>query len=910
MTNQKSFKISFTGYAVFILVFLLNSACTGKRSNSLTDYNLKVKDLKCEFATNPLGIDVLYPQFSWKIESEKRDISQSAYQVIVTDSPMDSETKSVIWDSGKIHSSLSTGLIYAGPRLYSRNRYYWKVIIWDSNNKSAVSGETAYFEMGLLNQEDWEAEWIGRTSIWTGRVVYYRCGFSVEKPIQKARVYLSGVGLHELHLNGKKVGDHVLDPNVSSFNKRILYVTYDITDLLKKRNVFGVIVGPGFYGIPKLRLQAEIFFTDGTVKKILTNKVLMNAEYSWTVSTGPIISSSLYDGELYDAREEKPGWDSVGPARINDRNNTWVIYLDPPGGKMVSQKLEPIKVVDTIIPVTISEPVAGTYVLDVGQNVAGWAAIKVKGKRGTGISLKFAETLYDNGTVNQENLAMALAEDKYVLNGTGEEYWEPTFTYHGFRYVQLEGFPYRPKTSDILIKVVRSAVDKTGNFTCSNDLLNRIHNMVVSTEAGNLHGIPTDCPQRSERMGWLNDLTVRIEQALYNFNLPRFYAKFIEDIGDTQKPNGSISDTAPFKGGTNPACPVSASYLLLALKSYEFYGNEMIIRRNYENMKAWVDYLYSRTEDGILNYSNWGDWSPPIEFGINSGPRSKNTPGDFMSTGYFYYSCHLISQMARIIDNTKDKIYYLKLAEKSAKAFNDKYWNEQTGGYGSNNQACNSFALFLGLVDKNRVPRVVENLVNDVKIHDYHLTTGNLCTKYLLEMLTEHGHQEVAYKIATRETYPSWGYMLAKGATTLWERWEYATGSGMNSHNHPMMGSVDSWFYKYLVGIIPDDKVPGFERFNIHPYIINDLDFVEGEYNSVKGLIKSSWRKEQDVITMDVTIPVNSKATVFIPAKNYKSITESNLPVDKLEGISFLRLENNYAVFQVGSGTYHFKSDW
>jgi len=855
--------------SIFIINFIFISwVCIADNIHSDNRNSLKVLDLRCEYARNPINIDIQSPQFSWRIESANRGTLQSAYQIIVTDSPGDSCLESNIWDTGKIHSSRSAGIVYGGPKLVSRKRYYWKVRIWDSNNQPAVSEEAAYFETALLNQEDWEADWIGRQSSWTGRPLYYRCRFLIEKPVQQARAYISGLGYYELHINGEKVGGSVLDPGVTNYDKRVLYATYDVTDFLKKEeNVIGVIVGAGWYGMPKLRMQTEIIFTDGTKKMVKTDRSRTPFLNNWKVSFGPIIRSSVYDGELYDAREERPGWDVAGS--INNGGQI-IRFTDPPGGQMSSQKLEPIMVVDTIHPVSISEPIKGIYVIDAGQNLAGWAAIKVKGDRGTGVLLKFAEMLYDNGTVNQKNLRKALAEDKYILKGdSGKyEYWEPKFTYHGFRYIQLEGLPYRPKAGDILIKVVRSAVDKSGDFSCSNDLLNRIHRMVVSTEASNLHSIPTDCPQRDERLGWLNDLTVRIEQALYNFNLSRFYPKFIEDIKDAQKPDGSIYDTAPRRGGYNPADPVDVSYLLLALKCYEFYGNKMIIHRNYENMRAWVDYLYSRTEEGILNYSHFGDWSPPQEYCVSTrSPRSKNTPGNFMSTGYFFYSCSLISQMAQIIGNEKDEIYYKELAGRTAKAFNEKFWDGQAGGYASNNQACNSFALFLGLVDENKIPRVVDNLVNDVKAHDYHLTTGNLCTKYLLEMLTEYGHSEVAYKIATRETYPGWGYMLAMGATTLCERWEYNTGSGMNSHNHPMMGSVDSWMYKYLIGIIPDSKEPGFERFSIRPYIIEGMDSATGEYNSIKGVIKSSWEKGHDKISLRATIPANSECPYLYPNK-------------------------------------------
>lgn len=868
---------------------------------------MKVVGLKCEYAVNPVGMDVQSPQLSWRIESPGRSVLQSAYRILVTDSPEDlSKDIAGAWDSGIIKSSKSAGILYAGPELESRKRYYWKLRVWNSDNIGSDWSETGFFEMGLTGEKDWQSDWIGFNGGRPGRVLYFKGIFNVEKPVTKARAYISGLGYYELNINGSKVGDQKLDPAISDNSKRVFYSTFDIAPLLKKENVAVVAAGPGWYGIPKLRIQIELGFSDGTSETLTT--VSMRS-----VTTGPIIKSSIYDGELYDAREESIElYRYSTPENFINKKWGYANVSDPPGGKMVSQKLEPIRIMDTIVPQSIKEPLPGKYVIDAGRNLAGWASLKVTGEKGTEITLKFAENLYKDGTVNQENLRSAEAKDVYILKGgdTGET-WEPLFTYHGFRYIQVEGFPYPPKPADIRIMVVRSAVSQTGKFNCSNDLLNRIHTMVVATEASNLHSVPTDCPQRDERMGWLNDLTVRIEQALYNFDLSRFYPKFIDDVEDTQGSDGTITCTAPYRYGARPADPVCASYLLLALKSYEFYGNTSIIRQHYPGLKAWVDYLTTRTTNGIVNYSYYGDWSPPIEFGVDgSSPVSRLTPGELMSTGYLYYCARMIAQMADLTGNETDRTFYSNLAVKTAIAFNDKYWDEKTGGYGSNNQACNSFALFLGLVDKDRTASVVNNLVTDVMNHGYHLTTGNLCTKYLLEMLTEYGHPEVAYKIATQVTYPGWGFMLANGATTLWERWEFETGGAMNSHNHPMMGSVDSWFYKYILGILPDNSGPGFEKFTIHPIIIDDLKFAEGEFDSVKGKIKSAWKKENGSIFLTVTVPGNSTATVYVPSKNISSITEGNRPIRKVKDIKFLSAQDKCAVFHLGSGTYEFKSDW
>lgn len=890
---------------VLLVPFLLASAAYAQTHTDQGMNHLSVVDLKCEYATNPIGLDTPSPQLSWRIESDKRMVLQDAYQILVSDSP-EGLAKDVgnVWDSGKIKSSHSSGIAYRGKALASRACYYWKVKVWDSNQIASAWSDPASFEMGLTQQEDWKGDWVGVLAGWSGKALYFKRTFTIPKDVKRARMYISGIGYYKLELNGTKVGDHVLDPAISEYAKRVYYATYDVARYLTKDNVMVVTVGQGWYGIPKLRLQMEMTYTDGTTETITSTDVR-------NVTTGPIIRSSIYDGEYFDARADSEDLHTTAPVNTINRQWAYAQIVDAPGGRMASQQLEPIKVVNTILPQNISETSPGIYVIDAGQNLAGWASLKVKGERGTVITLRFAETLYANGTVNQENLRAAEAKDTYVLKGGGvEEQWEPSFTYHGFRYIQVEGFPYRPKSDDIQIRVVRSSVEPTGKFTCSNELLNRIHKMVVATESSNLHGVPTDCPQRDERMGWLNDLTVRIEQALYNFDLSRFYAKFIDDVQDTQGKDGTITCTAPFRYGSRPADPVSASYLLLALKSYQFYGNEEIIRKHYDGLKAWVDYLNSRTENGIVNYSYYGDWSPPVEYGQNASAVSKFTPGLFMSTGYLYYCSKMISQMAAVLGKTEDEATYRKLADKTAAALNDKYWDKKTGGYASNNQACNSFALFLGVVAKDRIPRVMDNLVKDVKAHNYHLTTGNLCTKYLMEMLTEHGHPEVAFRIATQETYPSWGFMLAKGATTLWERWEFETGGAMNSHNHPMMGSVDSWFYKYVLGIVPDIDGPGFEKLTIRPCVIADLDSAEGEVNTVKGPVKCSWKKENGSFLLNVTVPCNSTATVFVPTKDYESVTEGDKKADVSAGVKFLRTQDDYAVLRVGSGTYHFRSAW
>ncbi len=880
--------------------------------------SVAVSGLRTEHAENPLGVDTPSPRLSWLIQSSRRGEVQSAYQVLVADSEERLRAgQGNLWDSGKVPSSRSVLVPYGGKPLASRQRCYWKVRVWGKDGQPSPYSAPAWWEMGLLSPRDWTAEWIGYPAGWNGRALYLRRDFELDKPVRSARAYIAGLGYYELRLNGRKVGDHVLDPGVTDYSKRILYSTYDVTNYLRSgRNAVGIIAGNGWYGMPKALLQLEVTFQDGSRQTVVTRG--MRGDWSaggWRATSGPIGMNSIYDGEEYDARREKPGWDSPDPPAVKlslDRTERWATAMpvEPPGGRMVSQSMEPIRVVESLKPRSVRQPKPGIYVFDSGQNLAGWAELRVRGPRGARVTLRFAENLNDDGTVNQDNLRKAAATDTYIPNAGEEEVWEPRFTYHGFRYVQVEGFPGAPTPDNITIKAVRSDVLPNGVFECSSPLLNRIQKMVWWTEASNLHSIPTDCPQRDERMGWLNDLTVRLEESVYNFHLARFYAKFLDDVRDTQAADGSITDTAPFRWGRRPADPVSASYLLLAWTLYEHYGDTRPMAKHFDGFKAWVDFLDGMAKENILSYGSWGDWSPPVQFGvpgsIGAGARSKDTPLELTSTGYLYYSMRLLARMAGVLGKKAEAERYEVRARAVEEAFNRRFWNEQTGGYGANNQAANSLALFLGVVPKERIPRVAANLANDVRKHDNHLTTGNLCTKYLLEMLTEHGHAGAAFDVASQETYPSWGFMLARGATTLWERWEHATGAQMNSHNHPMMGSVSSWFYKYLAGIRVDPRGPGFRRFIIRPYPVEGLTWARGEYQSPYGLIRCAWKREGSEFRMSVSAPPNSTATVFVPVRGAQTVTEGGRPAERAEGLRFLRREPDAVVYEAGSGEYEF----
>lgn len=878
---------------------------------------IAVSDLRCESASNPLGIDAARPSLSWILTSSEKGQKQTAYQILVaSDEDKLRNEQPDIWDSGRVVSDQSNQVAYGGPALSSRQRCFWKVRAWDKDDSVSPYSETAWWEMALLSPQDWKAQWVGSLAGWPGRALYFRSDIPISKSVKRARIYVSGLGYYELRLNGSKVGDHVLDPGVTDYAKRILYSTYDVTEQFTDgANTIGVIVGNGWYGVPRLILQCEITYADGSIDMVYTHQGWSREDGGqWLVTSGPILANSIYDGETYDARLEKDGWDVPAGASLLrsmpiDRTEAWTagIHNVPlPGGVLTAQAVNPIKIIASLRPKSISEPEPGVFVFDIGQNMAGWAHIQVSGARGTRVVMKFGETLLKDGTVDQTNLFTAAATDVYILKGKGAESWEPRFTYHGFRYVQLEGFPGKPTLDTLTAKVVRSSVEPSGTIETSNDLINRIQKTVCWTEASNLYSIPTDCPQRSERMGWMNDLTVRAEEAIYNFDMSRFFPKFLNDIHDTQSADGAIRDTVPYGWGRHPADPVSTSYLLLGWFTYQHYNDARVLAEHFDGFKAWTDFLHSKSIDNIVTYGYYGDWSPPKAFG--NGPVSKNTPLEFMSTGFLYYDAWLVSQMAEALGKTEDRVKYSQMAEQVAASFNRKYWNESAGGYGSNNEAMDSFALFLRIVPEDKVQRTVASLIRAVHNNGDHLSTGNLCTKYVLEALTKYGHGDLALKIATQETYPSWGYMLANGATTLWERWEDLTGPGMNSHNHPMMGSVSSWFHKYLGGIQPDPEGPGFKRIVIRPFPLGDLKWARAEYKSPYGLIRSSWSKDNGILAFKVTVPVNTTARVHIPARDEASITVGDKQAALAEGVKLLGTQEGSIVFEVGSGDYEFRA--
>lgn len=878
--------------------------------------------LLCEYVSNPLGVDVTLPRFSWVLEHFERGQLQSAHQVLVANSQanLDAE-RGDQWNSGKVASKESTNVIYKGSDLQSGKAYYWKVRVWDKDEKMSPWSKVATFEMGLLNPDDWKGRWIegksygefafsdpvqGTTKMPYGYLL--RKEFSIEKDMAQARVYVTGLGYYELRINGEKIGDSVLDPGWTDYKKRVLYSTYDVGKYLRKgKNAVGIMLGNGRYvkaygyGPPKTILQLNVGFTDGASKSIVTDE-------SWKAGQGPITENSIYNGEVYDARLEEPGWDA---ADYDDSDWNSARIADEPGGKLVSQaSFPPIKISKIIQSIEITNPEPEVYIYDFGQNFTGWVRLCLSGGRGSRVKLRYAELLHEDGMLNVVPNRGAKATDAYILKGEGQEVYEPRFTYHGFRYVEVTGFPGTPTLESIEGRVVHSAVEPMGGFICSNSLINSIHKNVLWGQLSNLMSVPTDCPQRDERMGWMGDAQLVAEEAIYNFGMAGFYIKWLQDIGDSQAEDGSVPDVVPAYWNIYPADPVwGTACVVIPWYLYQYYGDRRILEKHYSGIKKWVDFLSSKAVNHILSYSKYGDWCPPAHI------KPVDTPGELTSSWYYYHDTLILSKIAHILGKSAEAKKYSQLSSKIKEAFNKKFLKDDH--YATGSQTCNVLPLFLDMVPEGRKKAVLKNLIDDIVVtHSNHLNTGIVGTRYILDVLTKYGRTDLAYKLATQTTYPGWGYMLREGATTLWERWEYLADGGMNSHNHIMFGSIDAWFYKVLAGINIDPASPGFRRIIIKPYIVGDLNYVSASLKTIRGMVSSNWEKSGHSLILNVSLPVNTEARVNVPKMNLGNVTikESGKTVwengsyrEGIAGIAGANEDDQYVTFQVGSGSYSFE---
>ncbi|RRB13679.1 family 78 glycoside hydrolase catalytic domain [Larkinella knui] len=892
---------------------------------------LTIADLHTENLTNPEGITRSAPRLSWILTSNQRNLKQDKYQILVASS-LDklNQNEGDLWNSGLVTSDRSQWVAYAGQALNSRQLCFWKVKIRSKDGVESGWSQPARWTMGLLQSTDWTAQWIGLEQAfeWDApRAVntrlsarYFRKQATLTKPIKQATAYISGLGLYELSLNGRKVGDAVLAPGPTEYDKRVLYNTYDVTTYLQAGdNAFGVTLGNGRYfgmrvgqpkvpattnyGYPKLRLQIEVTYTDGTTEKIVSDP-------SWKVTAdGPIRANNEFDGEEYDATRELTGWDQTG---YNADSWLTASVVNAPASRIESQTNPPIRVTQTLAPVSVQQPEPGKYVFDLGQNMVGWARLKVQGPRGTRVVLRFAENIQSDGNLQTDNLRSAEAKDTYTLKGGGEEIWEPRFTYHGFRYVEVTGYPGTPTTQSLEGRIVHDDLPQTGTLTTSNDLLNKIYSNAFWSIRGNYRGIPTDCPQRDERQGWLGDRATVSTGESFIYDNQSLYAKWLDDIESAQKPDGGIPDIVPtyWKYAT-PSVTWPSTYVLVANMLYEQFGDDEPIRKHYASMKKWVTYLEKYSENYIQQADEYGDWALPPEsmYLTKSEDPTRKTDGRLLNTAYYYYVLKRMEQFAVLTGNEGDRATFSSRAALVKSAFNQTFLNPVTGQYSNNTVTANLLALACGLVPDelrqavfNQMTAVIEGKFNG------QISTGVVGTQWLMRTLTANGRSDLAMRLATNTAYPSWGYMVQNGATTTWELWNGNKAPAfMNSGNHVMqLGDLPIWLYENIAGIKSGEA--GFKSIVMRPVPAGNLNRVSSTFASAYGTIASEWTAADGEFRWKITVPGNTTALVSIPADKLASVREGNQPAENATGVTFLRIEDGRALFQVGSGTYDFLS--
>jgi len=888
------------------------------------------ENLRCEMQQNPIAIATDNPRFSWQISAKGRGIEQQAYEIIVaSDSAKLASNKGDVWQTGKVSSDASVHVVYAGQPLKSKGTYFWKVRVWTNQGESAWS-KAASFGTGLKHYKDWEGRWIGFDRYFPGdseeqsrlSARYFRKEFSAAKQVKSATAYIMGLGLYELYIDGKKVGDQVLAPAPTDYTQNIKYNAFDVTRLVSQgKHAIGVVLGNGrFYamrqakpykvktfGFPKLMMQINVKYTDGSSATIKTDE-------SWKgTADGPILANNEYDGEEYDARKEFAGWNKVG---FNEQKWLTAEYVQEPEGTFEAQQNEFMKVMQDIKPVSIVKRSNGNYIIDFGQNLAGWVKFQVKGEKGQKLTLRFAESLQPNGELFVTNLRDAKATDTFILSGQGVETWEPRFTYHGFRYVEVNGYPGTPTKADFTARFVYDEMQTVGSFESSNTLLNQIHKNAWWGIASNYKGMPVDCPQRNERQPWLGDRTVGAYGESFLFGNTALYTKWMDDIRYSQKSDGAIPDVAPaFWRYYSDNMTWPATLLLVSDMLYRQTGDISVLEKNYPAMKKWLQYMESRylDADGILTKDSYGDWCvPPATAEAGRGVNAdQKHPSALIASAYHYHLNNLMIRFAKLTGNEADTAAFSAMAAKSRAAFNKRFYQED-GCYGENSLTDNILPMYFGIVEpanRDKVSKQIAYIIEEK--NNNHLSTGLVGIQWLMRTLTGIGRADLALKIASQKTYPSWGYMIENGATAIWELWNGNTAAPkMNSQNHVMMlGDLLVWYYESLAGIKSDSESVGFKKIIMKPELINGLNAVNASYQSVYGLIKSNWKKEGRTLKWNITVPPNSKAIIYLPNILGGSIQESGKSVNSAKGVKFLKMDDHKLVYEIGSGNYSFSSD-
>ena len=918
-------------YTSFYFILVSFSAFNYSCSDSSEKYApLDISNLRVEYHENPEGIDVVSPRFSWELEGEGRNRSQSAYRIIVASAPDKlNHAEGDIWDSGKVLSNETNQVSYEGKDLVSLKKYFWKLQVWDENDQVSDWSSDGQWSMGILNFSEWSGLFIGldvghRTgnkyeSLYLPPARYLRKSFIVDKPLKRAMLTITALGIYELSLNGTKVGDYYLTPGWTDYNKRLYYQTYDITDdLAKGENVIGSIIADGwysgyvgygllvrldkvrgFYGEnPSFMGQLTLEYEGGTKEVIATDQ-------SWKATTGPILEADILMGESYDARMEMEGWNKPGYDDLNWRKPKVYTY---PNGKLQAYPGSYIRERGRITPVSIKEPKPGVYVFDLGKNFAGIVSLKLNGNAGDEIELKYGELLRSDGTVMTENLRKARATDTYILKGGGFEIWQPKFTYHGFQYVQLTGLRGKPDSETITGIVLSSIEADASTFTTSNPMNNQLHENIITTQLANFFEVPTDCPQRDERLGWTGDAQIYARSATYNADVASFFTKFLIDLDDAQRWYGAYPNFAPFPySRPNQYSPAwMDAGVIIPYTMYKVYGDTRIVEYMYPGMKKFMAFQ----EDASTNFlrpgggNNWGDWLSVDE----------TTSHDFIASAFYGYDADLMAKMAGAIGEEADVKKYKTLFDNIKAAFSEKYI--KADGYTiEDSQTSYALALYFNLYPDELAESGAARLAEKIRDNGNRFSSGFLGTKYIMLVLAQYGYTDLAYKLFKQTEYPSWGYSVMNGSTSIWERWNSYSkdqdqnsqiNAQMNSFSHYAFGSVAEWMFIHALGI--DTEGSGFRDIIIKPTVSREMNELKGSYQSINGTISTAWNWEGDRFTLKISVPANTSAKVIIPASEGASIREGNNPLKEVREVEVLKVENKQTTVLIGSGAYTFTS--
>ncbi|AJY74255.1 glycoside hydrolase family 78 protein [Paenibacillus beijingensis] len=880
---------------------------------------LTVTGVRCEYMKNPIGIDVRRPRISWKLKSDQRAVLQSAYRIQVAE---DGRFQTIVWDSGKVQSAQSVHVELDGLEVRSRRRYHYRVMVWNRDETNSGWSDPAFWETGLLNADEWKAQWIGTPldviAMDSGQSPMMRKAFTVEGTVKQATIYASALGLYELEINGRRVGDYYFTPGWTSYNYRLQIQAYEVTELLRQGdNAVGALLGKGWFSgrlawegrrniygdRSALLVQLHILFEDG-------KEMVVMSDGSWKTAGSPVLMSEIYDGETYDARLEQPGWSSPG---FEDGQWKAVEIIPHSTEILIAQENEPVRKMEEIKPIALIKTPRGETVLDMGQNMVGWLRFSVTGEAGHEAVIHHAEVLDQEGNFYTDNLRSAKQEIRYIAKGGEKVTFEPHFTFHGFRYVRLTGFDEQVDLDDFTGIVLHSDMAPAGSFRCSDALVNQLQHNIEWGMKGNFLDVPTDCPQRDERLGWTGDAQMFIRTAAFLKNVAPFFTKWLRDLKTDQTGDGGVPHVIPHI--LNDKAHSSAAWgdasVICPWTLYLIYGDKRILEEQYDSMKAWVSYIRNQGDNEFLWNTgfHYGDW-----LGLDSKPDTYvgATDKDFIATAFYLYSVSLLRKTAAVLNKADDVRIYGELYRNIQAAFTEEFVTP-SGRMSVPTQTAQVLALMFGLLDGKAKERAIGKLAELIEESSYHLTTGFVGTPYLNHVLSANGLHDVACKLLFREDYPSWLYQVKKGATTVWEHWDGIKEDGsfwsnrMNSFNHYAYGAIGDWLYRCIAGIDTDEEEAGYKRIIIRPQPPEGLTWAEGRLETMYGEIRCYWKKlQQGNMEMQAAVPPNTTAEIWLPGARPETATESGQSLEQSAGITKIESRETGIVLNAGSGEYRF----